>query len=40
MVGYAKASKVPTGPDWLHEVKCDDYRMIVIRKQDREAQPA
>jgi len=26
---------VPTGPDWLHEVKYDGYRMMLIRKQDR-----
>jgi hypothetical protein len=24
------ADKVPTGPDWLHEVKYDGYRMMVI----------
>jgi len=23
-----KADKVPVGPDWLHEVKYDGYRMI------------
>jgi ATP-dependent DNA ligase len=22
---------MPTGPDWLHEVKYDGYRMMVIR---------
>src|SRR5262249_46320384 len=30
-----KADKVPTGPDWLHEVKYDGYRMMLIRKQGR-----
>ena len=29
-----KADKVPTGPDWLHEVKYDGYRMMLIREQD------
>jgi bifunctional non-homologous end joining protein LigD len=29
------ASDVPTGPDWLHEVKYDGYRMMCIRDQDR-----
>jgi ATP-dependent DNA ligase len=24
---------VPTGPDWLHEIKYDGYRMMVIRDQ-------
>jgi hypothetical protein len=23
------------GPDWLHEVKCDGYRMMLIREQGR-----
>jgi hypothetical protein len=23
------------GPDWLHEVKYDGYRMMLIREQDR-----
>ena len=27
----AKAHKVPNGPDWLHEVKYDRYRMMLIR---------
>jgi bifunctional non-homologous end joining protein LigD len=27
--------QVPTGPDWLHEIKYDGYRMIVIRNGDR-----
>jgi ATP-dependent DNA ligase len=30
-----KAGQVPTGPDWLHEVKCDGYRMMLMREQDR-----
>jgi bifunctional non-homologous end joining protein LigD len=29
-----KADKVPAGPDWLHEIKYDGYRMMVIREQD------
>jgi bifunctional non-homologous end joining protein LigD len=28
-----KAVKVPSGPDWLHEIKHDGYRMMVIREQ-------
>lgn len=28
-----KADKVPTGPDWLHEIKHDGYRMMLIREQ-------
>jgi bifunctional non-homologous end joining protein LigD len=30
-----KADKVPAGPDWLHEVKYDGYRMMLIREQHR-----
>jgi bifunctional non-homologous end joining protein LigD len=30
-----KADKVPAGPDWLHEIKYNGYRMMVIREQDR-----
>jgi ATP-dependent DNA ligase len=30
-----KADKVPGGPDWLHEIKYDGYRMKIIREQDR-----
>jgi bifunctional non-homologous end joining protein LigD len=30
-----KADKVPAGPDWLHEIKYDGYRMMVIREQDQ-----
>jgi bifunctional non-homologous end joining protein LigD len=26
---------VPASPDWLHEVKYDGYRMMLIREQDR-----
>ncbi|WP_091966183.1 ATP-dependent DNA ligase [Bradyrhizobium shewense] len=32
----ATASKqVPNGPDWIHEVKHDGYRMLVIRENER-----
>jgi hypothetical protein len=27
--------QVPSGPDWIHEVKHDDYRMLEIRENDR-----
>jgi bifunctional non-homologous end joining protein LigD len=30
-----KAAKVPVGPDWLHEVKYDGYRMMLIREEGR-----
>src|SRR5215467_11957226 len=30
-----KADKVPAGPDWLHELKYDGYRMMLIREQGR-----
>jgi ATP-dependent DNA ligase len=30
-----KADQVPTGPDWLHEVKYDGYRMMLVREQER-----
>lgn len=30
-----KSEKVPAGPDWLHEVKHDGYRMMLIRDGDR-----
>ena len=30
-----RAIKVPTGPDWLHEVKHDGYWLIVQRDGDR-----
>jgi ATP-dependent DNA ligase len=26
-----KAAKPPSGPDWVHEIKHDGYRMIVRR---------
>jgi len=31
----ARGTKVPAGPDWLHEVKHDGFRMIVQRDGDR-----
>jgi ATP-dependent DNA ligase len=31
----SQTAKVPVGPDWLHEVKYDGYRRMVIREQDR-----
>ena len=30
-----KRLTVPSGPDWLHEIKHDGYRMMVIREDDR-----
>jgi bifunctional non-homologous end joining protein LigD len=30
-----KADKVPAGSDWIHEIKYDGYRMMLIRDQDR-----
>jgi bifunctional non-homologous end joining protein LigD len=30
-----KADKVPTGSEWIHEIKYDGYRMLVIRDHDR-----
>ena len=30
-----KAVTVPTGSDWLHEIKHDDNRMMVIRDRER-----
>jgi bifunctional non-homologous end joining protein LigD len=30
-----RGTKVPAGPDWLHEVKYDGFRMIVQRNGDR-----
>jgi bifunctional non-homologous end joining protein LigD len=30
-----KADRVPAGSDWIHEIKYDGYRMLVIRDQDR-----
>ena len=26
--------QVPSGPDWIHEVKHDGYRMLVIRENE------
>jgi bifunctional non-homologous end joining protein LigD len=30
-----RATKVPAGPDWIHEVKHDGYRLIVQREGKR-----
>jgi bifunctional non-homologous end joining protein LigD len=30
-----KADKVPAGQEWIHEIKYDGYRMMLIRDQDR-----
>jgi bifunctional non-homologous end joining protein LigD len=30
-----KSDKVPTGSEWLHEIKQDGYRMMLVREQDR-----
>jgi bifunctional non-homologous end joining protein LigD len=30
-----KSDKVPAGSDWIHEIKYDGYRMLLIREQDR-----
>jgi bifunctional non-homologous end joining protein LigD len=30
-----RANKPPVGPDWIHEIKHDGYRMIVRKKDDR-----
>jgi bifunctional non-homologous end joining protein LigD len=30
-----KADKVPAGPEWVHEVKYDGYRMLLIRDRER-----
>jgi ATP-dependent DNA ligase len=30
-----RGTKVPTGPDWLHEIKHDGYRIIVVREGKR-----
>ena len=30
-----RATKVPDGPDWFHEIKHDGYRLIVQREGDR-----
>jgi bifunctional non-homologous end joining protein LigD len=26
---------MPNGPGWLHEIKYDGYRMLLVRDQDR-----
>jgi len=31
----ARGTKVPAGPDWIHEIKHDGYRLIVQRKGKR-----
>jgi bifunctional non-homologous end joining protein LigD len=31
----ARGTKVPTGPDWIHEIKHDGYRLIVQREGKR-----
>jgi ATP-dependent DNA ligase len=31
----ARGTKVPTGPDWIHEIKHDGYRLIVQRDGKR-----
>jgi ATP-dependent DNA ligase len=30
-----RAAKPPAGPDWIHEIKHDGYRLIVRRDGDR-----
>jgi ATP-dependent DNA ligase len=30
-----RGTKVPAGPDWLHEIKHDGYRLIVQRERKR-----
>ena len=30
-----RGTKVPDSPDWLHEIKCDGYRLRVEREGDR-----
>jgi bifunctional non-homologous end joining protein LigD len=30
-----RADKPPVGPDWIHEIKHDGYRLIVRKKDDR-----
>ena len=30
-----RGTKVPAGPDWLHEIKHDGYRLIVQREGKR-----
>ena len=31
----ARGTKVPEGPDWLHEIKYDGFRLLVQREDDR-----
>ena len=30
-----RATKVPTGPDWIHEIKHDGFRLIIQREDQR-----
>jgi ATP-dependent DNA ligase len=30
-----KSDKVPAGQEWIHEIKYDGYRMMVVRDRDR-----
>jgi hypothetical protein len=30
-----KSDKVPTGSEWIHEIKYDGYQMMLIRDQER-----
>jgi len=30
-----RGTKVPSGPDWIHEIKHDGYRLIVQREGKR-----
>jgi ATP-dependent DNA ligase len=30
-----RATKVPAGPDWIHEIKHDGYRLLVQREGKR-----
>jgi bifunctional non-homologous end joining protein LigD len=30
-----RGTKVPSGPDWIHEIKHDGYRLIVQREGGR-----
>ncbi len=30
-----RGTKVPSGPDWIHEIKHDGYRLIVQREGER-----
>jgi bifunctional non-homologous end joining protein LigD len=34
-----RGTVVPAGPDWLHEIKYDGYRMLVQREGDSRAPP-